>query len=653
MIDGICCTYAFLIFCSHHTSSLLDPRLVLCFCVHASENYLAPSVLDRYCTHRVRTLIGLALHLAIQLLIRFAWLDGTDNAFAVLTHHLRTSCYETSCFRRSRSYYFSPLSGPVLIYACAQDPSLPLLTTMSEKALRQKPEVEDEPNLSRRAHYVLNADLALAVSTGPQLKPFSANAFKLYLVLSVAAMGSLSFGFDTNVISSVNGMVQFTDYFAIGGGDTGGGQGLITAMLYSVFTFGCIAGSFIAGSIADRCGRRGGMLMGSMIILAGVSVVTAAQNRTYLLVGRFAIGFGSTLNNSSAPAYVSELAPPQWRGCIAGLYNCFSFVGSIICSVLTVATGNINSSLSWRVPFAVQFVPTIILAVGVCFIPESPRWLMSVGRKDEARNILAKYHGNDDAHAPLVVLECRELEASIETNDPGKRWWNYFNFSEFFVSRGARYRIFITSWLGLCCLWSGTGIFYYVTVAFDLAGVKTQHRRLLFSSISTVISALGALCGAFIVDRIGRRRLWWCGSASCALTLGLAAGFTAKTQSQGAIAFLLLFAFVQNMTYVPLQGVYIAECLNFSARAKGLAVVALVQSLAALVNNYAGAVGFQSIGWKYIMVWAVWDVVETVVIWFYAVETKGRTLEELDEIFEDRHPVKASLNQRRGTQDQS
>ncbi|KAF7355620.1 MFS lactose [Mycena sanguinolenta] len=539
-------------------------------------------------------------------------------------------------------------------------PEIPLFFSLlpcPRKLFPQKPEAEDEPTPSRRTHNVLNADLALALSTGPQLKPFSANIFKLYLILSVAAMGSLSFGFDTNVISGVNGMVQFTNYFSIGGGDSGGGQGVITAMLYSVFTFGCIAGSFVAGSIADRWGRRGGMFIASVIMLTGVSVVTAAQNRTYLLVGRFAIGFGSTLNNSSAPAYVSELAPPQWRGCIAGLYNCFSFVGSMICSGLTVATGNINSSLSWRVPFAVQFMPSIILAIGVCFIPESPRWLMSVGRKDEARNILAKYHGNGDANAPLVVLEWRELEALIKTNDSGKGWWNYFNYSELFISRGARYRIFITSWLGFCCLMSGTGIFYYVTVAFDLAGVKTQHGRLVFSSVSAVMAALGALFGASIIDRIGRRTLWLLGTANCALTLGITAGFMAKKQSKGAIAFLLLFAFVQNMTYVPLQGksyrVYIAECLNFSVRAKGLAVVALIQSLAALVNNYAGAVGFQAIGWEYIMVWAIWDVAETVIIWFCAVETKGRTLEELDEIFEDRHPVKASLNKHYDARGQS
>ncbi|KAJ7167550.1 general substrate transporter [Mycena filopes] len=372
-------------------------------------------------------------------------------------------------------------------------------------------EVVDQAPPRRKIERVLNADLAAALSTGPQLKPFSAIAFKLYGILGVAFMGSLSFGFDTTG-NAVNGMVQFTDYFGIGGGDTGGGQGVVTAMLYSVFSFGCIVGTLVAGPISDRFGpsRRNGLstmgidtqkethslqFIASIIILAGVSVVTAAQSRIYLFFGRFAIGFGSTLNVSAAPVYVVEIAPPQWRGRLSGLFNTFTFVGGVICSGLVIATGRINSSVSWRLPFAVQFVPTIILAVGVLFIPESPRWLMSVGKKEEARAVLTKYHGNGDANAPLVLLEWRELEASIKTGGAEKGWRDFFDYSELFNSRGARYRTFLTAWMAICCQLSGSGLFYYITVLFDLAGVKTQNGRLIFSFVAVAIGALGGLVG--------------------------------------------------------------------------------------------------------------------------------------------------------------
>ncbi|KAJ7068641.1 hypothetical protein C8F01DRAFT_1247138 [Mycena amicta] len=496
----------------------------------------------------------------------------------------------------------------------------------------------------------------IPIPTGEQLKPLSRSALRLYAVLLVTFIGSMGWGFDTaresivkSVISCVNGMAQFTNYFDISGGATGGGQGIITAILYSIFTLGCLGGSLVAGPIADshRWGRRGAMFIGSLLILAGVSTVTAAQSRTYLFFGRFLIGFGSTINNSASNAYVAEMAPPQWRGRIGGLYNTFSFIGSVVSSSMTIATSRIDSSWSWRLPFAMQLVPTVVLALGVWFVPESPRWLMSMGRKDAAHAVLVKYHGNGDPNAPLVLLEFKELQDHIEIKPQHDYWREFIAYSELFNSRQARYRTLLTCWLGICCVWSGIGIFYYVTVVFDLAGVKTQDGRLVLSSVAIALGALGALIGSLVVDKVGRRPLWLFGAASCSILLALSAAFVAKAMSSVAITFILLFALVQSMVYVPLQGIYPSECLPFASRGKGLALFALVESLGALVNNFAGSVAFAKIGWRYILVPAVFNAVQVLVTWLCAVETRGRTLEELDEIFKDRYPVKAALEKER------
>ncbi|KAJ7323575.1 general substrate transporter [Mycena albidolilacea] len=482
----------------------------------------------------------------------------------------------------------------------------------------------DEPASIYNAHGVLNDDLALALSTGPQLNPLSIQAFKLYMIVCVAFIGSLGWGFDTSVMSGINGMSQFTEYFGISG--EGGGQGIITALLFAIFNFGNIAASFVAGPVADRWGRKGGMFAASIILLAGISTVTAAQSRIYLFFGRFLLGFGSTMNTSSA----------LWRGRLAGLYNAFQFVGSIVCSGLVIATGRMNSSLSWRIPCAIQFAPTVVLAVGVLFIPETRHARFWRG-----------YHGNGDVNAPLVVLEWQELEAGIKVDGTDKRWWDY---SELFNSRGARYRTLVISWMGLCYLFSGIGIFNYITVVFDLAGVKSQERRLIFTFVSVALGALGALFGASIVDKVGRRPLWLWGTAGCAISMALAAGN--KFQPIWSPKdMLIIFNFIMNMVYMPLQGMYASECLDFSNRAKGLSLFALVQSLCSLCNLFAGSVAFQNIGWKYMLVPACWDVVETIVIYLIAVETKGRTLEELDEIFEDLHPVNASLQRKQGSRE--
>ncbi|KAJ7639109.1 hypothetical protein FB45DRAFT_1023851 [Roridomyces roridus] len=125
--------------------------------------------------------------------------------------------------------------------------------------------------------HVLDVDLSHALSVGPQLEPWSIAALKLYLIVSVAFMDCLGYGFDANVVGSVNGLTQYTDYFGLAGGSTGGGKGIITAVLFSI----------------------------------GIALVTAAQNRVYLFCGRFCLGFGAVIIFTSAPAYVAEISPPQ------------------------------------------------------------------------------------------------------------------------------------------------------------------------------------------------------------------------------------------------------------------------------------------------------------------------------------------------------
>ncbi|KAJ7639199.1 general substrate transporter [Roridomyces roridus] len=493
------------------------------------------------------------------------------------------------------------------------------------------------PGLSA-ANTVLDLDQALA-SAGDQFKVWSVAAFRLYGILGIAFLASLSYGFDNSLMGSVNGLTQYTDYFHIKGGSTGGGQGITTAMLFNIFSLGGFAGALISGPAADRWGRRVGMLIASFFLLIGVSLVTAAQNRAYLFVGRFLLGFGSCINNSAAPPYIAEMAPPQWRGHMAGAYNTFNFIGGIVCSALVIGTGNMKGSISWRLPFALQFIPTVALIVGVIFIPESPRWLMSVGRKEEARAILAKYQGNGDPNAPLVVLQMQEMESSI-------RNYHDVKWTEMFSTRSARIRIAIPIWLGICYICSGFSIFNYSTVAFFLTGVRSQHARLIFSFVSSAAGGAGSLFGAIFADRVGRRPLWLFGAFSCCITLCLTAAFTARSIAPAAITFLVMFSFVMNATYMPMQGMYPSECLPFAHRAKGFAVIALIDSACALIGNFAGSVAFDRIGWKYFLVFGVWNAFLTLTVYFVAVETKGRTLEELDEIFEAPNPVKASLRPR-------
>lgn len=205
--------------------------------------------------------------------------------------------------------------------------------------------------------------------------------------------------------------------------------------------------------------------------------------------------------------------------------------------------------------------------------------------------------------------------------------------------------------MGFFGQWSGNGLGYFLPILFGAAGANTQNQRLTLNFANTIVSAVGALIGTSLTDKVGRRTMWFWGTLASAGTLAVVTGCTAKWGSSNAnpaganaaIAFIFLFGFVYSLAYTPLQALYPAECLDYNTRAKGMAFYAFAVSCASFVNTYAGPIALQNITWKYYIVYIVWDLFECVIIHFFAVETKGRTLEELNEIFEAPNPVKASI----------
>jgi len=500
---------------------------------------------------------------------------------------------------------------------------------------------------------VENADYAAALTSSAKLNPLSRASLQLYLILVVAFMGSMANGFDGSVMSAVNGMDQYLNYFGISGTDSGGGVGTATALIFGIYQIGSIVGVALAGPLTDgKFGRRGGMFTGALIIIIGAITITAAKDRSYLLAGRFVLGLGVSITATACPSYVVEMSPPQWRGRLTGLFNTFYYAGSMLCTGISIATGKLSSSTSWRAPLAIQIIPAGILLTFVWFLPESPRWYVSAGKTDKAAEVLAKYHGNGDVNSPLVQLELKEFESSIMLDASDKRWWDY---SELVNTRNARYRTLMMLMMGFFGQWSGNGLGYFLTVLFKNAGVESQERRLVLNFVNTIVSAIGASIGTSLCDTIGRRTMWFWGTLASAFALIIVTVCTAEfggnnanpAGANAAIAFIFLFGFVYSFAYTPLQALIPTESLANNTRAKGMAVYSLAVSCAGLVGTYAGPIALQNIQWKYYIVYVCWDLFEAVMIYLFAVETRGRTLEELNEIFESPNPVKASLEKKK------
>ncbi|KAM0158993.1 hypothetical protein ACHAQE_005272 [Botrytis cinerea] len=288
---------------------------------------------------------------------------------------------------------------------------------------------------------------------------------------------------------------------------------------------------------------------------------------------------------------------------------------------------------------------------------DSPRWLVANDRHEEALNIMAKYHGEGDRSSPLVQLELREMMEEISKTGADKRWWD---FRELFDSREVRYRTMLTCAIALFGQWTGNGpVSYYYPQMLAGAGIENNHTQLLLQGMQSVLSFIGALLGAAYTDHWGRRPQLLISTSLISLLFLIILILNAlntttdpethltvaksAAASNAEIAMIFLFSFVFAVGWTPMQGLYAVEVLRYESRAKGMAVYTLVGNVAGFYNTFVTGIAFSGAGWRYYYLFVFWDLLEVAFIYFFFVETKGRTLEELTEIFNAVNPVKYSL----------
>jgi len=179
------------------------------------------------------------------------------------------------------------------------------------------------------------------------------------------------------------------------------------------------------------------------------------------------------------------------------------------------------------------------------------------------------------------------------------------------------------------------------------AGITDTNKQLLINAINPIFSMMGAVYGATLLDRLGRRVMMLGGLGGGLIAYVLLTAFTAESSkhanlSYGVIVSIFLFGVVFAWGFTPLQTLYAVECLENRTRAKGSGLNFLFLNVAMVVNTYGISVGILKIGWKLYLVYIIWIVIELVIIYFFFVETAGKTLEEMNEIFDAPNPRKFS-----------
>ncbi|KAL5088163.1 hypothetical protein Trisim1_006838 [Trichoderma cf. simile WF8] len=476
----------------------------------------------------------------------------------------------------------------------------------------------------------------------------------IYSFSIVAFFCSTMNGYDGSLINNLLQNPWFQDKYVESGND-----GIWAGIVSSMYQIGGVVALPFVGPAIDGFGRRVGMLLGAIFIVVGTIVQGVSNSQGQFMGGRFLLGFGVSIAAAAGPMYVVEINHPAYRGRVGAMYNTLWFSGAIISAGAARGGLNVGGDYSWRLITWLQALFAGLICIFAMFLPESPRWLYVNNKKEQAKAVLTKYHGNGNPDSPWVQLQLFEYEQLLNMDGADKRWWDY---RALFRSRSAVYRLLCNITITVFGQWAGNAVLsYFLGSVLDTAGYTGSIQQANITLINNCQQFAWAILGAFLVDRVGRRPLLLFSFAACVVVwmgMTIASARFAASQtgvdadgnaiynnpaaSKAALAMIFIFGAVYSVGITPLQALYPVEVLSFEMRAKGMAFSSFATNAAGLLNQFAWPVSMKKIGWHTYIIYTIWDLIQVTVVYFFIPETKGRTLEELDEIFEAKNPVKAS-----------
>jgi SP family sugar:H+ symporter-like MFS transporter len=446
----------------------------------------------------------------------------------------------------------------------------------------------------------------------------------------IAAIGGFLFGFDSGVI---NGAVDALSHAF-------GTRAATTGFAVASVLLGCAVGAFVAGTVADRYGRRPTMLLNAALFLISAIATGLAGSASVFIVSRLAGGLAIGGASVLAPMYISEVAPAHMRGRLASLQQMAIVLGLFSAflsnDIIARVAGGAGAPLwlgapAWRWMFWMEAVPSIAFLAGVLLIPESPRFLVAHGRREEARRVFARIGGDADA---LV----RQVEDSVRGEHRPR-------VSDLIVQGTRRLAPVIWIGIGLAAFQQLVGIniiFYYGEVLWKSAGA-TEQWALRINLLTGLVNILATLPAIALIDRAGRKPLLLGGSAGMVLTLGVMAAVfaTAGIGANGrpllshaaavtglTAANLYIVAFA--MSWGPVMWVLLGEM--FPNRMRGAALA--VSGATNWVINFGVTVTFLplldavGLAGAYAL-YAVAAAVSLPFVWTCVRETRGKTLEQM------------------------
>ena len=424
----------------------------------------------------------------------------------------------------------------------------------------------------------------------------------------VSALGGYLFGFDFAVISGALPFLK--EKFTL----SAVGEGFLTGSL----ALGCIVGCLLAGGLAEKRGRKPALMLAAFIFAVSSLGMAFSNTLEVFILMRFFAGIGVGMASMLSPMYIAEVSPASVRGRNVAINQLTIVIGILVTNLVNYSLSD-NGPDAWRWMFGLGFVPSVLFFFGVIWLPESPRWLLKVGRTAEAEKVLRKI-GNEGY--------AQHVQSDIENSLKGARPTSWRALLERSVLPAVGVGIGLAVFQQLCGI---NIVFNYTSTIFASVGADL-NRQLLETVAIGLVNLLFTLVAMWQVDKLGRRPLMLIGSLGLSL-LYLLLAFALQGQfSAGWVSVFVLLAIAMYATSLaPVTWVLISEI--FPNKIRGLASSVAIVSLwiAYFILVFTFPILAQSLGtYGPFYLYAGICLIGFFFVKAKVRETKGRTLEELE-----------------------